>query len=573
MSEQSELWGSDLVADTLRELEIPYICLNPGASFRGLHDSIVNRLGNSDPKMLVCLHEEHAVAIAHGYALVTDRPLAVATHANVGLMHASMAIFNAWCGRVPMLVLGATGPVDAAERRPWIDWIHTSADQGALVRNFTKWDDQPASAKAAVESLRRGAMLSGTYPRAPVYINLDSTVQEGPASDVPRGDAHRYRPAASPAPNPGDTEAVLGLIREARAPLILSGKIARNQQAWDARRAFAEAIGARVLTSVNDPASFPSDHPLHLGELGIRLSPDQAGEIARSDLVISLDWLDLGGVLSLAYKGKPVTAKVVHASPDLHLHRGWSMDYQSLPPVDVAMTATPEAAVAALMPGLEGHAAAPAEAPRRPAKAAADSEGEISVALLAETVREALASRAATVVTRPIGWPLNGNDWQGPLDFLGRDSGGGLGSGPGMTVGAALGVRDLNAATGERRIAVGILGDGDLLMGLNALWTAAAERIPMLIIVANNRSYFNDVLHQRRVATHRSRDVSRAFIGQELADPLPDLPALARGQGLTTYEPVTRPGDLAAAIGKAIAATEAGESVLIDVHVRQEYSD
>ena len=154
------LFGSDVVAETLRALEVPFIALNPGSSYRGLHDSLVNYLGNVQPQMLLCLHEEHAVAIAHGYAKVTGRPMAAAVHSNVGLMHATMAVFNAWCDRMPVLLLGATGPVDAPKRRPWIDWIHTARDQGALIRDYTKWDDQPASAEAARESLLRACWLA-----------------------------------------------------------------------------------------------------------------------------------------------------------------------------------------------------------------------------------------------------------------------------------------------------------------------------------------------------------------------------------------------------------------------------
>src|SRR3989442_13431365 len=171
-NEPGDYWGSDAVALMLRELDLPYVALNPGASYRGLHDSLVNLLGNRDPQMLLCLHEEHAVAIAHGYAKVTGRPLAVAVHANVGLMHATMAIFNAWCDRMPVLVLGATGPVDAAKRRPWIDWIHTSRDQGALVRSYTKWDNQPASVPAAYEALLRAAQIANTGRPGPTYITL-----------------------------------------------------------------------------------------------------------------------------------------------------------------------------------------------------------------------------------------------------------------------------------------------------------------------------------------------------------------------------------------------------------------
>src|SRR5215510_16250795 len=173
-------FGSDAAAETLRALDIPYIALNPGASYRGLHDSIVNYLGNEKPQMLLCLHEEAAVAIAHGYAKVTGVSMAAAVHSNVGLFHASMAMFNAGCDRMPVVVLGATGPVDAAKRRPWIDWIHTAADQGALIRNYTKWDDQPASPAAAREAIMRACWMANSEPQGPVYINLDAELQEAP---------------------------------------------------------------------------------------------------------------------------------------------------------------------------------------------------------------------------------------------------------------------------------------------------------------------------------------------------------------------------------------------------------
>src|SRR5437667_12263218 len=181
----NRVWGSDAIAAMLRELDIPYVALNPGASYRGIHDSLVNYLGNTRPRMLLCLHEESAVALAHGWAKVTGRPLAVIAHANVGLMHATMAIFNAWCDRVPMIVLGATGAVDAVRRRPWIEWIHTVRDQGALIRNYTKWDDQPASIGAAQEALLRANVIAQTAPRGPVYVNLDATLQEEPIAEMP----------------------------------------------------------------------------------------------------------------------------------------------------------------------------------------------------------------------------------------------------------------------------------------------------------------------------------------------------------------------------------------------------
>src|SRR5689334_20033697 len=188
-------FGSDVIADALRALDIPYIALTPGASYRGLHDSIVNYLGNTKPQMLLCLHEEAAVAIAHGYAKVTGKAMVTAVHSNVGLFHATMAIFNAWCDRMPVIVLGATGPVDAAKRRPWIDWIHTAQDQGAIVRNYVKWDNQPASPAAAREGLLRAAWIAQTAPQGPVYVNLDAEMQEASLLEpLPEVDMRRFVP-------------------------------------------------------------------------------------------------------------------------------------------------------------------------------------------------------------------------------------------------------------------------------------------------------------------------------------------------------------------------------------------
>ena len=193
-------WGSDAIATLLNKLDFKYVALVPGASYRGLHDSLVNYLGNTNPQMLVCLHEEHAVAIAQGYAKVTEKPMLAALHSNVGLMHATMAIYNAWCDRMPMVIIGATGPGDANARRPWIEWIHTSKDQGALIRNYTKWDDEPRSVPATFESILRARQIAMTQPYGPTYICLDVEMQEEklePGLKLP--DIARYEPAEAPA--------------------------------------------------------------------------------------------------------------------------------------------------------------------------------------------------------------------------------------------------------------------------------------------------------------------------------------------------------------------------------------
>src|SRR5437764_8717992 len=221
-NEAGDHWGSDAAALMLREIGLPYVALNPGASYRGLHDSLVNLLGNREPQMLLCLHEEHAVAIAHGYAKVAGRPMGAIVHSNVGLMHATMAMFNAWCDRVPVVVLGATGPVDAAKRRPWIDWIHTAQDQGALVRNFTKWDDQPASVPAVAESILRAHRMAVTPPCGPVYVCLDAGLQESRIGELPPlPDASRHRAPAPAAPDPAALAEAADMPSAAERPLVL----------------------------------------------------------------------------------------------------------------------------------------------------------------------------------------------------------------------------------------------------------------------------------------------------------------------------------------------------------------
>ena len=259
-------FGSDVVADALRATGVPYIALNPGASYRGFHDSIVNYLGNEQPQMLLCLHEESAVAIAHGYAKVTGKAMAVAVHSNVGLMHATMAVFNAWCDRMPILMFGATGPVDATKRRPWIDWIHTAADQGALIRGYTKWDDQPASPAAAREAVLRACWIANTAPCGPTYVNLDVGMQEAKLdAPVPPIDAARFMPETPSAAAPESVAAAAELLRNAKRPVIMAGRGTRDLDAWNARIALAERLGARVVSDLKIAAAFPTDHPLHVG--------------------------------------------------------------------------------------------------------------------------------------------------------------------------------------------------------------------------------------------------------------------------------------------------------------------
>ena len=576
-------YGSDVAAETLRALALPYIALVPGASFRGLHDSLVNYLGNREPQMLLCLHEEHAVAIAHGYAKVTGQPMAVALHSNVGLFHATMAIFNAWCDRMPVLILGATGPVDAVKRRPWIDWIHTARDQGAIVRPYVKWDDQPASPEAAREALLRAMWHTRTAPQGPVYVNLDAEMQEAPlAAPLPTIAAARYTPSVASAPPVEVVREAAAILRRAKHPMFLIGRVSRDPAAWDARVALAEALNATVLTDLKVGAAFPTDHPLHANAAGILLRPEAAAAIAKADVILSLDWVDLAGTLKTACGGES-SAKIIQVSLDHLLHGGWSMDYQGLPPVDLFITAEPDAAVPLLLEAIApshseaisssrdkppaGGDRAKAFVARKHAFAATPSEnGRISTDDVAVALRGVVGERPTSFSHLPLSW--NGASWpfRHPLDFLGSDGGGGIGAGPGIAVGAAL------ALKGSGRLSVAVCGDGDFLMGATSIWTAVHYRIPLLIIVANNRSYYNDEVHQERVARMRDRPVENKWIGQRIADPDLDLAAIGRAQGAQGWGPVEKLDALASSLEQAVRAVDDGAVAVVDVRVQGGYT-
>ena len=568
-------WGSDALAELLSRLDLRYLALVPGSSYRGLHDSLVNYNGNRDPRMLVCLHEEHAVAIAHGYAKVTGRPMAVAVHSNVGLMHATMAIYNAWCDRVPMLIIGATGPVDAARRRPWIDWIHTSADQGALIRPYVKWDDQPASVEAALDSLAQAYSITRAAPSAPVYVCLDVSLQEQPVAAPPAiPDVRRDRSPRSHGPDAEAVRATLECLGQARRPLFLFGRASRDERDWDRRVALAERYGALVLSDLKNGAVFPTSHPLHPDPPGIFLPAASAELIGAADLILSLDWTDLAGTLSAAAShGHPASARIVSCTSDSALRNGWSKDSFGPAPVDMSVPADPDLLVRALVEAAgpePGEPAKPAAWPasdgapapsRSPAGHDGDGDG-ISMHDLAEALTGALAGSPACLVRVPLGW--HGADLEAahPLDYLGMDGGAGIGSGPGMAVGAAL------ALEGTGRLPVAVLGDGDFLMGGTAVWTAARYRLPLLIVVANNSSFHNDVVHAERMASQRQRPASNTWIGQAIADPDPDLPAFARSLGFHAVGQVRDRSALPVALAAAVAAARSGQCALIDVRIR-----
>jgi len=581
--DETVAWGSDIAAAMLRRFNIPYISLNPGASYRGLHDSLVNHLGNEKPGILVCLHEDHSVSIAQGYARATGEPMACVLHANVGLFHGMMGIFNAWCDRQPMLVLGATGPVDAEKRRPWIDWIHTMRDQGALVRGFVKWDDQPTSADGLVESLARAHLITRTAPTAPVYVCLDAGLQEEKLEkDIAWPDLARLKPPAPPRPAKSAVDEAAALLASAKRPLMLCGRGARTDHAWQARIRLAERIGACVMSDLKTGAQFPTDHPAHIVAPFNALSKTAREIVCEADVILSLDWVDLGGLIKQASNVGKVSAKIIAATLDHTLHTGSGMEYQSLPPRDVFMQTTSDTAVEELTAALDALNFPPPRAgevssatretegglrkspwrERAPTKRKAAPEGAVTLDQVAAALRaEFNDPDKVTLCLLNRGFPSDIWPFKSGLTYLGKDGGGGLGSGPGLSVGSALALHDMG------RYAVSVLGDGDFCMGATAIWTAVRHRIPLLILIDNNRSYFNDELHQDNVARKRGREPANRWIGLRLEDPLPNIAKMAEAQGAVGIGPITKSSDVRAAIENGVGILKQGGVCVIDFHV------
>lgn len=557
----TRLWGSDVLAETIRAMGFKHIALNPGSSFRGLHDSLVNHLGNRDPQMLLCLHEEHAVAIAHGWAKVTGEPMAVFLHANVGLMHASMAIYNAWCDRVPMVIFGATGPVDADKRRPWIDWIHTSRDQGALVRPYTKFDDQPSSLAASVAAIARARTIASTAPHGPTYVCFDVSVQEAPADPLPLPDPALHRPPAPPSASDAQIDDLVALLKAARKPVFLMGRVSRSEDDWARRVALAEAVEAQVITDIKTGASFPTDHRLHVGAPSFFLPESSAKTLAEADLIVAFDWVDPAGTIRQA----GARGDLVNVTLDHHLANGWSLDHMGQAPARLNIAALPDTVIGAVCKRFGiFDCAFPVFEQVPPSRVAAESP--LSMDAFSSALAVGLEGEPVTFVRLPLGWNGGARAFLHPMDYLGYDGGAGIGSGPGMLVGAALALEDSD------RIPVAVLGDGDTMMGISALWTAARYGIPFILIVCNNRSYFNDEVHQEKVAVIRGRPVANKGVGQAISEPDINFAEMARAQGLSGLGPVRTAGDLTETLREAVQIYKSGGSVLIDARVEPEYA-
>jgi thiamine pyrophosphate-dependent acetolactate synthase large subunit-like protein len=577
MPEHAPRYGSDVMAEAIQALGFRYVSLNPGASFRGLHDSLVNHTGNS-PELIQCLHEKIAVGVAHGYAKASGEPMAVILHDVVGLLHGSMGIYCAHIDRAPVVVFGGAGPMALELRRPEIDWIHTANVQGNAVRDYTKWDDQPASIPSVAPIIARGYRIAMSEPRGPVYIALDAGLQEQELTEpVSTPDFARL---ALPSSIGADDAALTALARDlvaARRPVAVVSHAGRDPRSFDTLVELAELLGLGVLDT-HHRLNFPTRHPHAIAGTDALSTADTVCFVDVKDRERSTKTTD--------YTTREITA---HIAPDARIldlgfndlgASSWTHDFAKLEEIDRQVTADTAVALPRLLAicrdlvAAEPESRADARRARRADLAAAHEKAvrgwQDTAAAVWDDSPVSTARLAAEVwsVIREHDWVLTAgtaSDWALRLwdfDRPHRHVGKSLGTGTqiGISIGAALAHRDAG------RLVVDLQPDGDLLYDVGALWTAAYHRIPMLVVMVNNRAYYNDWLHQERMARLRGTPVENAYLGMELANPAPDFATIARSFGWYGEGPISSGADIAPAVRRAVdVVLGEGKPALVDV--------
>ncbi|WP_396449566.1 thiamine pyrophosphate-binding protein [Actinomadura sp.] len=551
------------MADAVNAMGYRYVALNPGASFRGLHDSLVNYSGNR-PELIQCLHENVAVGIAHGYAKASGEPMAVILHNVVGLLHGAMAIYYAYIDRVPMMILGGAGPMALDKRRANIDWIHSANVQGNAVRDYTKWDDQPASIKSIAPTVARGHRVAMIEPQGPVYIAMDGALQEQRLTEpVEYPNFERFAVPSSIGADEKALAALARMLMDARRPVIIPGYAGRSPEAFGLLVELAELAGAGVVDS-HHRLNFPNRHPLNA---------EGTAALGEADLVLFLDVKDMERPTKTTdYTTRKITSRL---APDVKIAdlgyndlaiSSWTHDFASLEEVDLQVTADTTVALPRLLELSREIAAEenPARRAEREAQAARigkmheetwagwqrDAERvwdatPISTARLAAEVWDAVKDHDWVLAPGTASeWAYRIWDFDRPYRHVGKTLG--TGTQIAISIGTALAHRDAG------RLVVDLQPDGDLLFDPQALWTAAYHQIPMLVVMFNNRAYYNDWLHQERMANVRGTPVENAYLGMEIDKPAPDFANLARSFGWHGEGPVTDPADLGAAVRRAV---------------------
>jgi len=570
--------GSDYMVDVIKALDIEYVASMPGSSFRGLHESLINYGANKQPEFLTCLHEESSVGMAHGYAKATGKPMLVLVHGTVGLQHASMAIYNAWCDRVPIVVIGGN-TLDAPMRRPGVEWIHTVQDAAIMVRDFTKWDDQPQSLTHFGESMMRAYRIALTPPMGPVLVMADSELQERPIEgEAPR--VPRRSPIGIPQGDSGAVKAAAELLAKAEHPVILADRLARTPDGMTLLIELAETLDAPVVDK-QGRMNFPTDHWLN--------HSDRASSLVReADVVLGIEMTDFWGAVN-AYRdvvhrtSKPATkpdAKLISLGVGDLFSKSNFQDFERYTAVDVAIAGDGEATLPALIEAVKRALPADRKAAREERgakfkaafqKAKENNRREASYGWDVSPISTARLCAELWAQIKTHDWALVSETqfqsaWPQRLWAINKHyqfNGGSGGYGVGYTAPASVGAALAHRAHG--RLVVSLQGDGDLMCAPGVLWTAAHHKIPLISVVHNNRAYHQEMMHLQRMADRHERGVDRTHIGTAIDQPGIDYSKLAQSMGVWGSGPITEPGELAPAITKAIQVAQAGEPAVIDV--------
>jgi acetolactate synthase-1/2/3 large subunit len=569
--------GGDFMAETLNALKLDYLAMNCASSFRGVHEAILNHTDNK-PEILTCPHEEIAVAMAHGYAKISGKPMAMICHGTVGLQHATMAIYNAWCDRIPVYAM-IGNIIEADKRMPGAEWVHSAIDPAALVRDFVKWDDQPASLQHFAESAVRAYKVATTPPMAPVLLSLDQELQENPIKDRDALRVPKITAVTPPVADPRALDEAAKLLLAAENPVIIADRMARTAAGMHALVELAETLQCAIVDQAGR-LNFPSRHPLNQ-------SWRRGAVIANADVVLAIEMNDLWGSLNalsdrIVRASRPLVrsgAKVITlGTRDLYLKSNYQ-DFGRFADVDLAVAGDGEASLPLLAERVktqlrsgkhstleargkvlaQAHTAA-IEQLRTQATIGWDAS-PITTARLAAELHAQIKNDDWSLVGNALrmNWPMQLWNFDKPYQWNGTSGGAGVGYNAPASAGGAL------ANKGTGRLSVAFQGDGDLMFVPSTLWTVAHHRIPLLYVVHNNRAYHQEYMYLQAMAARHMRGIDRAHIGTTITDPNVDYATVARGFGVHGEGPVTDPRELAGALSRALAVVRRGEPALVDV--------
>jgi acetolactate synthase I/II/III large subunit len=574
--------GSDFMVGAIKTLDIDYIASLPAATFRGLQESLLNYGENTKPEFVMCLHEEITVAMAHGYAKTAGKPMAAMVGGIVGLQHAAMAIYNAYADRVPMVIISGNIPNGAA-RRPNVEWNHSALDQNAMVRDFTKWDAQPTSLQSSAEALVQAYDISTIAPMGPVLVTLDADLQE---EGLPREEeAHlripKLRPRAHPQADDGGLREIARLLVAAESPVIYANRYGRTAKAPGLLVQLAELLNAPVVDG-RFRMNFPSRHKFNH-------TSRREQVFAQADIILALEPHDLWGLTNEvrdligrpnAQLNRKADLKIVHIGTESLMVKANYGEVQRYASADISLPGDAEASMPALIEAVkreltpERSAALAARGqrlaeitPRLLEQARADAvhgwdASPISIPRMCMELYENLRNVDWTMPTETVflsDWPHRLWDINKPHNWIGGSGAQGVGYNAPAALGAAL------ANKGKGRITAAIVGDGEMMMTNQTLWTAAHYKIPILYLVHNNRAYHMEIMHTVRMADRRSRDTQRIRMGCDISNPDIDYATMAKSMGVYGQGPISNPADLGPAIKRAIDVVKRGEPALIDV--------